>query len=141
MTYWQKDKVTIVKCSDCSQKKIVRFRTKERKNWSNSRKIRETECSRKKKETNCYFTENSWNWVVLQKKIVVFRENLSNWVLRQKKLLSFTEHSGEKREILSHTFFNKNFVKVPVLLKKLLRVGFTKYFFSEREFLVFPHCV
>ena len=45
--------------------------------------------------------------------------------------------------ILSHAFFWKNFVKVTVLLNKLLNCSddLTKYLFGEREFLVFPHCV
>ena len=34
----------------------------------------------------------------------------------------------------------KNFVKVTFLLKKLLKVDLTKYFFGEKEILVFPHC-
>ena len=36
--------------------------------------------------------------------------------------------------------FGKNFVKVTVLLNKLLKSDLTKYFVGEREFLVFPHC-
>ena len=41
---------------------------------------------------------------------------------------------------LSH-LFGKNFVKVTVLLNKLLKSGFHEIFFSEIEFLVFPHGV
>ena len=37
--------------------------------------------------------------------------------------------------------FGKNFVKVTVLLKKLLKSWFHEIFFGEREFLKFPHCV
>ena len=47
----------------------------------------------------------------------------------------------EIAEILSHTFFRKNFVKTIVLVKKLPNSLFDEIFFSEREFLVFPHCV
>ena len=36
--------------------------------------------------------------------------------------------------------FGKNFVKVTVLLNKLLKSWFDEIFFGEREFLVFPHC-
>ena len=39
----------------------------------------------------------------------------------------------EIAEILSHTFFIKNFVKAMVLLKKLLNSWFDEIFFSERE--------
>ena len=35
---------------------------------------------------------------------------------------------------------DKNVVKVTFLPRKLLKVDFTKYFFRERKFLVFPHC-
>ena len=52
-------------------------------------------------------------------------------------------HSGvEIADILSH-FFRKNFVKATVLLKKLLNSWFDekKFSSSEREFLVFLHCV
>ena len=38
-------------------------------------------------------------------------------------------------------FFGKIFVKVTVLLKKLLTSWFHENFFSEREFPQFPHCV
>ena len=48
--------------------------------------------------------------------------------------------SVEIAEILS-LFFRKNFVKAIVLPKKLLNSRFNKIFFSDREFLVFTHCV
>ena len=38
-------------------------------------------------------------------------------------------------DLVSH-IFGKNFVKVTLLQKKLLRVDLTKYYFGEREFLV-----
>ena len=47
-------------------------------------------------------------------------------------------HSGNCRKSL--TLFSKNFVKSMALLKKLLNSWFDEFFFSKREFLVFPHC-
>ena len=35
----------------------------------------------------------------------------------------------------------KNLVKAMELLKKLLKSWFDEIFFSEKKFLVFPHCV
>ena len=46
---------------------------------------------------------------------------------------------GNYRNSLSH-FFRKNFVKAMILFKKLLNSWFDEKNFSEREFLVFPHC-
>ena len=36
--------------------------------------------------------------------------------------------------------FGKNFVKLTVLLNKLLKSWFDELFFGEKKFLVFPHC-
>ena len=47
-------------------------------------------------------------------------------------------HSVEIAQILSH-IFGKNFVKVTFSLKNLLKSWFDEFFFSEREFHVFPH--
>ena len=41
--------------------------------------------------------------------------------------------------LLSH-FLSKNFVKVTVLLKKLLNNWFHEIFLSESKFFIFPHC-
>ena len=46
---------------------------------------------------------------------------------------------GNYGNLLSH-FFDKNFVKVTFYAKKLQSFDFTKYFFCESKFLVFPHC-
>ena len=55
------------------------------------------------------------------------------------KRCSALTHSVEIKGILSRIFW-KNFVKVTVLLNKLLKSWFDEIFFGEREFLVFPHC-
>ena len=47
------------------------------------------------------------------------------------------EHSVEITEIYSH-FFGKNFVKVMVLLTKLLNSWFDKIFFNKSKFFIFP---
>ena len=47
--------------------------------------------------------------------------------------------SVEITEILSHTFFSKNFVKATFLPKKLLNSWFDEIFFGESKFLTFPH--
>ena len=46
---------------------------------------------------------------------------------------------GNYRNLLSH-FFDKNFVKLTILLKKLLKSWFHEIFFNKSEFLVFSHC-
>ena len=56
---------------------------------------------------------------------------------------SHNTQCGNCRNLHSHSrIFVKNFVKLTFLqnIKKLVKIDFTKYFFSEREFLVFPHC-
>ena len=45
----------------------------------------------------------------------------------------------EIKEILSHTFSHKNFVKATFFIDKILKSWFHEIFFREREFLVFPH--
>ena len=61
---------------------------------------------------------------------------------RRRHKSKLQQHSVEIAEILDNShFFRKNFVKAMVLLKKLLNSWFDEFFFSEREFRVFPHCV
>ena len=66
-------------------------------------------------------------------------------LIRRKNLLKagtvcYCCKCGKYRYSLSH-FFRKNFVKAMDLLMKLLNSWFDEIFFSDREFLVFPHCV
>ena len=47
---------------------------------------------------------------------------------------------GNYGNLLSR-FFGKSFVKVTVLLKKLLNSWFDEIFLGDSEFSIFPHCV
>ena len=85
----------------------------------------ETRLSRSLRLVDCSivpYKSNTWWWYV--QTICVC------WALSVK-------HTVEILEILSHPFFVK---EMDLLLKKVRHSWFDEFFFSEREFLVFPHC-
>ena len=81
-----------------------------------------------------------------ERKFIIFHTSVNFDSTQKKKKRHFSCRSQftmlqcrNCRNSLSH-FFHKNFLKALVLLKKLLNTWLDKFFFSEREFLVFPHC-
>ena len=46
---------------------------------------------------------------------------------------------GDYGNVLSH-FFDKNFVKLTFLLKKILKSRFDEFFLDDSKFFIFPHC-
>ena len=71
------------------------------------------------------------------KRILRFWMNYTFFFVKLKKKTQY--NSVEIKEILSHTFSHKNFVKATFFIDKILKSGFHEIFFREREFLVFPH--
>ena len=63
------------------------------------------------------------------------QEDVANSALSGKLM-----HSVKITQIYSHTFLTKISWKQLVLWRSYFWVDFTKYFFCESEFLVFPHC-
>ena len=70
----------------------------------------------------------------MRKEILFYSIHVKNWLNCRDQ-----NHSVEITEI-PLTLFNKKFVKLTFFEKLQMSWFFTKYFFIEREFLIFPHC-